>query len=144
MILYLDTSSLVKLYVEEEKCRQVREWARNAEVVATCRIAYAETLSAFARRRAAGNFSASDFGSVRERFEADWQDFAALDFDERRAGDLAVKHLLRGFDAVHLSSAIVLREERRSADVLVVFSAFDAALRKAAEKEGFPIEPPAC
>ncbi len=143
MILYLDTSSLVKLYVEEEGCRTVREMAREAEVVATCRIAYVEALSAFARRRSAGDLSGSVFGNVRERFETDWQDFAVLEFDEKKAGTLAVKHLLKGFDAVHLSSAKVLRDERHSADALVVFSTFDSALRKAAQKEGFPLDPPA-
>jgi predicted nucleic acid-binding protein len=37
MILYLDTSSLVKLYIEEIYSERVREWADDAEILATCR-----------------------------------------------------------------------------------------------------------
>jgi predicted nucleic acid-binding protein len=40
VILYLDTSSLVKLYVEEMHSDKVREWLEEAELVATCRVAY--------------------------------------------------------------------------------------------------------
>lgn len=35
MILYLDTSALVKLYVEEAHSDDVREWVDDAEIVAT-------------------------------------------------------------------------------------------------------------
>lgn len=45
MILYLDTSSLVKLYVEEEYSDMVKEWVREAETVSTCRVAYPEAVS---------------------------------------------------------------------------------------------------
>ncbi len=44
MILYLDTSSLVKL------------WAHEAEVLATSRVAYPETFAALACRRREGDF----------------------------------------------------------------------------------------
>lgn len=50
-----------------------------------------------------------------------------------KAGDLAEKHGLRGFDAIHLSSALRLKEEV-SEDV--VFSCSDHILRKAAHQEG--------
>ena len=50
MILYLDTSALVKLYVVEPHSNKVRKWAEEAEIVATCRIAYPEALSAMNRR----------------------------------------------------------------------------------------------
>ena len=43
MIIYLDTSSLVKLYVEEAYSESVREWTAEAEVIATCRVAHPES-----------------------------------------------------------------------------------------------------
>jgi len=46
LILYLDASSLVKLYVEEAYSNTVRDWAEEAEIIATCRVAYPETISA--------------------------------------------------------------------------------------------------
>ena len=51
MILYLDTSSLVKLYVEEPGSPGVRAIVDEAEVVATSVVACAEAAAAFARRK---------------------------------------------------------------------------------------------
>jgi predicted nucleic acid-binding protein len=39
VILYLDASALVKLYVEEEGARRIRQGVEDAEVIATCEIA---------------------------------------------------------------------------------------------------------
>jgi predicted nucleic acid-binding protein len=50
VILYLDTSALVKIYVEEPKSAVVRENVKQAEGIATSRIAYAEARAAFARK----------------------------------------------------------------------------------------------
>ncbi|HVF59974.1 MAG TPA: type II toxin-antitoxin system VapC family toxin [Thermoanaerobaculia bacterium] len=134
MILYLDTSSLVKLYLEEEHSDLVREWVESAEAVATSRVAYPEALSAFARRRQADDVSAEDFELLRQACETDWPSFVLLPLGERRAGGLAVKHVLRGFDAVHLSAALDLVEQLAAESI--VFSAFDAKLLDAARAEG--------
>jgi predicted nucleic acid-binding protein len=50
MVLYLDTSSLVKLYVEEKHSPEVAALVRSSEVTATCLVAYAEARAAFASR----------------------------------------------------------------------------------------------
>jgi len=42
MTLYPDTSALVKLYVEEEGSDEVKKACEQAQVVVTCRLAYAE------------------------------------------------------------------------------------------------------
>lgn len=55
MILFLNTSALVKLYVEGAHSVTVREWVDEAEVVATCRVAYPEAVSALSRRMRAGD-----------------------------------------------------------------------------------------
>ena len=51
MTLYLDTSSLVKLYVTESGSKVVRQLVGDANVVATSVVAYAETRAALARLR---------------------------------------------------------------------------------------------
>ena len=56
MILYLDTSSLVKLYLDEIHSEAVHRWAQEAEVLATSRVAYPETFAALARRWREGDF----------------------------------------------------------------------------------------
>jgi uncharacterized protein len=137
VILYLDTSSLVKLYVDEDCSDVVREWVEEAEAVATSRVTYPEALSAFARRWNRGDLTDEEMSLARESFAGDWPIFVLLPVDERRAGGLVIEHLLRGFDAVHLAAARDLSERFSSEDV--VFSSFDAALLRAARAEGLSI-----
>jgi predicted nucleic acid-binding protein len=49
LILYLDTSALVKLYARERGSADVRRQVTDAEAVATSVVAYAEARAAFAR-----------------------------------------------------------------------------------------------
>jgi len=55
LILYLDTTSLVKLYVTESHSGLVRARAEEAEILATCRVAYPEMMSALNRRFKSGD-----------------------------------------------------------------------------------------
>jgi predicted nucleic acid-binding protein len=137
VILYLDTSSLVKIYVEEAGSDLVWDWVDEAEAVATSCVAYPEAMSAFARRREKGDLDARSFQDVQETLESDWSSFVLLPVRERRAGALAVKHLLRGFDAVHLAAAFDLRDALGSNTL--VFSSLDCKLLTAARDEGFPV-----
>ena len=50
MILYLDTSSLVKLYMEEEGSLKIETLVRSSEATVTSIVSYAEARAAFARR----------------------------------------------------------------------------------------------
>jgi predicted nucleic acid-binding protein len=134
MILYLDTSSLVKRYVEEEHSDLVREWVAAVEFLASSRVAFPETLSALARRTRRGDLDETSFAILREDFESSWSSFLRLDLDEQRAGQLAVRYLLRGFDAVHLAAACGLRDAAPPGAVL--FASFDLALLRAAQAEG--------
>lgn len=47
MILYLDTSSMVKLFFTEADCDATRACAGAADMLATSQVAYAETMVAF-------------------------------------------------------------------------------------------------
>lgn len=51
MTLYLDTSSLVKLYVTEAGSAEVHQLVGDANVVATSVVAYADMRAALARLR---------------------------------------------------------------------------------------------
>jgi predicted nucleic acid-binding protein len=135
LIVYLDTSSLVKLYVEEEGSGRVRELVERAEVVATSVVAYAEARAALARQRREGGLTADGYDRAKNDFERDWPKYLTIEVNEavyRRAGDLAEKHHLRGFDSLHLASYLSLfRDGARQ----LRFSAFDEALNRAARKE---------
>jgi predicted nucleic acid-binding protein len=135
LIAYLDTSSLVKLYVEEEGSRPVRELVERAELVATSVVTYAEARAALARQRREGGLTAAGFARVKNDFEQDWPRYLAVDVNEavcRSAGDLAEKHRLRGFDSLHLASYLSLCGDGMRQ---ILFSSFDEALNRAARKD---------
>ena len=134
MILYLDTSSLVKLYLEEEHSDKVWDWAEAAGALVTSQVALPEALSALARRAASGDLKAVDLPEVQASLEQDWLDFVVLPVEERRAGALALQYRLRGFDAIHLAAALDLRD--LVGETPVSFSAFDGRLLTAAQEEG--------
>lgn len=137
MILYLDTSSLVKLYITESHSGLVRAWAEEAEIVATCRVAYPETMSALSRRFKAGDLEKRDYDMIVKVFSGDWKRYVVLDFDEIAAGRLVTAYGLRGFDAVHLSAAGLLRSSGHAP--VVAFSSFDEKLNSAAAAEKFTV-----
>lgn len=105
MILYLDTSSFVKLYLDEPHAYSVRRWALHAEVLATSRRAYPEAVAALARRSREGDPDPDAFRRVLRALKQQRRDFAVLDLAEIRAGDLAFKHAFRGLDAIYLAAA---------------------------------------
>ncbi len=138
MILYLDTSALVKLYVEETGTADVAQWVRDAELVATVRIAYAQACAAFARHRREQALTATLLRRVVTLLDADWERYTLLEVTEalvRTAGRLAERHALRGLDAVHLAAAATLREPGTT----VAFGCFDARLHRAAQREGLGV-----
>jgi len=135
MIVYLDTSSLVKLYVEEDESSKVDVLVKSSEVTAASLVAYAEARAAFARRFREKAFTTDEYNRLKEFFDKDWSRYFILSVTGdmiRLAGDLAEKHALRGFDSIHLASALTLRQELSSP---IVFSCFDDNLQKASERE---------
>lgn len=131
MILYLDTSALVKLVVEERGSDEVDALVATAEYAVSSVIAYAECRSAIARGAKAGRV---DRAVAIRSLEQVWSGVQTLDVDLRlsaRAGDLASQHLLRGMDALHLATAL----ELAAPDLAVTFATFDRALAQAARAE---------
>lgn len=135
MIIYLDTSSLVKLYVEEEDSSKVAHLVRSSKITATSLVAYAEARSAFARRFREKAFTEREYTQLISFFNEDWDNYMVFKITRklvRLAGDLAEKHGLRGFDAIHLSSALSLSQELSDP---IVFSCSDQRLQIASQIE---------
>ena len=133
MTLYLDTSSLVKLYVAEPGSEAVRAHVDRATVVATSMVAYPETRAALARRRRERALSPAAFAAARRTFEDDWPTYLAVHVTDslcREAGALAERYALRGYDSLHLASFLELARQAGGADT--GFSSFDDRLNRAA------------
>ncbi len=133
MTLYLDTSSLVKLYVAEPGSDMVRALVDGAALVATSAVAYPETRAALARRRREGGLTPAVFARAKRAFERDWPKYLAVAPSAsicQAAGDLAERYRLRGFDSVHLAS--YLEVARRAGADETRFSSHDDRLNRAA------------
>lgn len=137
MTLYLDTSSLVKLYVAEPGSDAVRQLVDAATVVATSSIAYTETRAALARRRREGALRPAAFASAKKTFEAEWPKYFTVEVTSalcRQAGEFAERYRLRAFDSVHLAAFAEVAHEAGVRDTR--FSTFDEALNRAAKSLG--------
>ena len=136
MITYLDTSTLVKLYIEESESEEVKNLIDKSNSVSTSLIAYTEARAAFARRYREKAFSRAQFIKLKDALNKDWDHFLIIILTKEisfLAGDLAEKHKLRGFDAIHLASAITIKQKLSSP---IIFSCADQKLQKASKKEG--------
>jgi predicted nucleic acid-binding protein len=136
MILYLDTSAAIKLYVQEIGHDLVRDVSKAASAIATCLISYAEMRAVFARLRREDRLSEEDFNAVMAAFDEDWETLVRVRIEDivlRRAGDLAEAFALRGYDSVQLAAADHLRTGSGSP---VLFASFDRRLNEAASVLG--------
>ena len=135
MILYLDTSALVKLLRVEAGSEAVWEAAEAAQALASSNLARIEVHSAFARLLREGHPREAVRVSWLE-FEELWRGMAQVAMDRAvdAACGLCVRHPLRTLDAIHLASALLLREE---GGLEIVFACADGRLREAAAAEGF-------
>lgn len=137
MILYLDTSAIVRLYVREAGHELVWSAAQEASQTATHLIAYAEMRAALARMQRMDRLNKAEAASIKRAFESDWRNTIRITPTEamiRHAGDLAERFGLRGYDSVHLAAAESLRVSHGS-DFLG-FACFDHALNAAASDIG--------
>lgn len=139
MILYLDTSALVKLYVRERGSLQTRKLADHADALATSVVAYAEARSAFARLWRVRPASAGRHRARVTQLDRDWSRYLQVELTPalgRSAGELAEAHALRGFDAIHLASGLWLKSAYAGE---LRFVAFDRRLAAAARAAGLAI-----
>ena len=136
MILFCDTSALVRLYVLEEGSELMLEVARKATVIAVCRIAWVEAMSAFARKSREVPEETPLLNQVRGRFQQDWESFATVEVTQQlveQAGEYAEIFALRAYDSIQLAAAQTLPH---GGSEKVSFACFNQRLQKAAQLLG--------
>jgi predicted nucleic acid-binding protein len=136
MNVYLDTSSLVKLYVHEAESSRVVELVNSSTYIATSIIAYAEARAAFARRFREKAFTLDEYVRIKSFLDSDWNHYLVMNISSdliQLAGEMAKKNGLRGFDSIHLASAMTLYRELASP---VLFSCYDSHVLSSALQEG--------
>ena len=136
---YLDTSALVKLYIEEEgTARVIALTADRDEVqVVVLDIALIESRSAVRRRQREGDISDADADRILKQIEED----AAASFllqpstsaVMEEAARLIDRHPLRAYDALQLAGCLVVRHDLPGP---LTFVCADTRLCEAAGLEG--------
>jgi predicted nucleic acid-binding protein len=132
---YLDTSALIKRFVAEKGSSVVETLVSQEGPAATGKIAYAEVYAGLTRKHREGHLPSSQYALACRQFESDWQAYIRVDLQDEiliLARDLIRRHPLRGFDAIHLASALSLKTALGED---VTFAAADERLLRAAKAE---------
>jgi uncharacterized protein len=108
VITYVDTSTLVKLLIDEVGTTAAGRIWDEADVLTVIRVGHVEARAALAAARQQRRISADVFRDAVTGLELLWSQVSVVEIDEhlmRLAGDLATAYSLRGYDALHLAAA---------------------------------------
>ena len=112
MILFCDSSALVKLSVREDGRDAVSAQAAAGEVLAVCRIAWVEVMSALDRRACERPQDSAAVATARQRFSTDRLHYLCLEITQELmelAGDYADTFAVRAHDSVQLAAVKLAR-----------------------------------
>ena len=138
-MIYLDSSALVKRYIEESGSSRVTALLAESDVAAVSRLAYAEALSALTRRHKAGDISTRSFEKIKPAFKSDWDRLLIIELGIEVWGfvdRIIARHALKAADSIHLSTALMLKQKLKTE---LIFIASDIELLAAAQKEKLKI-----
>ncbi len=148
-VYYLDTSALVKGYANEVGSQRVQRLllAPQSHTFYTARLAGPEMVAALFRKTRTREIPRAVAVQLTQTFKRDWRRrFRIVEIDIQvsdRAMELAEQHGLRGYDAVHLASALLLHESRRANRLPdMIFLAADVDLLQAAAAAGLCTDNP--
>lgn len=136
VILYLDTSALVKQYVFEAGSDEVASILGQAQLAGSSAIARVELEAALAKYVRMSALPEDAAKKAVSFFWMDWELLAQLIPDDAiidLASALVWRHSLRGYDAIHLGTALKWQTAIRHP---VVFATFDKKLWQAAADAG--------
>jgi hypothetical protein len=148
-VYYFDTSALAKRYVGErgtDWVRNVAETDVNSEIHIV-RIIGPEIVSAFYRKVRLNEMSPEEAQRVTHLFSDDVRNqYQVIEVTEELvniAMSLAQRHVLRGYDSVHLAAALETYTSLANTSMaLFTFVSADVGLNRAAQSEGLSVANP--
>jgi predicted nucleic acid-binding protein len=133
VILFCDTSALIKLLIREPGSDQMMESSLRAEAIGVCRITWAEAMAGMARRQRDDPTSGDDIEQARQRLIDRWDHFTIVEVSQRlveTAGRFADVFSLRGYDSVQLAAS---HELQSNGEHPVLLACYDRRLNQAAQ-----------
>jgi len=139
---YLDSSALVKLYIDEVGSDRIKEIIFSEKNnIFISKIAGAEVAAAFSRRNRMKDIAEEDYDEILSDFLSDFSGLFAksevTDSIISLAIELTKRRSLRGYDSVQLASAIMLNAEINEG---LNFISADVDLNGMAKAEGLVVE----
>lgn len=114
MILYLDASGLIKLYVAEQGSGPVRQAVKDAAATYAVDASYLAVRTALVEGARMGLLTEKAAKRARDDFETDWQAIHVVVPDQallRLAGDIAETHAVAASVALNVASMQKIREQ---------------------------------
>ncbi len=137
-LVYFDSSALVKLVLDEAGSDLAAALWNGCDAAMSSRLAYPEVCAALAAASRNHDLTEAEAAGATAEWEIFWASMRPVELTadvEQTAGALALRHQLRGADAVHLASALALS----SADVTV--AVWDKRLHAGAAAAGLAVAP---
>lgn len=137
MITYVDTSSLLKILIEEEGSDRVEMVWDAADALASVKLVVVEARAALAAAARGARLTSDQHEEAKTALSELTGDLHLVEVSDElilRAADLAEIESLRGYDAVHLAAALHVEA--------AVLTSVDDALCEAAARNGMYIANP--
>lgn len=142
MIVFCDTSALMKLYAHEVHSDWMRQQLRAASHCVVSQIAWVEMCSALALKQRTQQITVGECKAALKRLNAEWHMYVRTGVDATllgKAGELALHYGLRAYDSVQLASVGHAHSQMGDA---MGFCCFDKQLNAAAKDAGIPLLQP--
>jgi predicted nucleic acid-binding protein len=138
LIAYFDTSALIKTLLEEDGSPLADEvWSRSSLRIASC-LVYPEARAALAAAERGDRIDERSRRLAVDDLDSACAAMVLIGVDwvlAQRAGEIAERHALRGYDAMHLAAAL----DSNAADLVLV--TWDRDLARAASDVGVAVVP---
>ena len=142
---YLDASAWVKRYYQETGTRWVQKLFTDGVTLTCASLGVVEVTATLARKAKAREISRGRLTRKVRELDEDWSHFIQVHLSVEavnQAREVARQRALRGADAIHLASALVLRSRFVEEEDRLVFVASDHQLKDAARSAGFTVADP--
>ena len=142
---YLDASAWVKRYHVETGTRWVQQLFTAGVTFACASLGVVEVTATLARKAKAREIRRVQLTQKMRELEEDWTRFIQIHLTAeavQRAKEVARQQALRGAEAIHLASALLLQSRFVEAEDRLVFVVSDRQLKEAARAAGLSVADP--